>query len=311
MVFDRSNDLPFHQVIGNLRLDDLRYFAAVVQKGNLSTTATYLKVTQSTLSKSLKKIEDTLQTPLLDRSSKQVTLTESGELFYQYAVEILGKYHEVVCQLSQCQPVLTGELAVAVAPWEMELLGYDRFAEFTSRHPHLRVRLLHPSASRRIDGLGIDVLIGILPPITRQVHRVRLRDLTCFFYATPEYLASHPAITCPQDLVHHQCVTKDRVEYHKAGWPYRDSSGKELAINVDASLTYESYDYVIELALRHLGVVLIPEELVQQKKMQGRLVKAVPEDLGLERPIYAMYPHHNVVPQKVVLLIEALKQNGC
>lgn len=287
------------------RLASIQVFAQVVETGSFAKAADRLGLSTSAASRHVAELEGHLQTRLLNRTTRRVSLTESGRAFYERAVQLLGDLAEAEQEASSAAVVPRGTIRLTTAINFGVRHIAPAIAEFMGRHPEVRFDV---SLSDRVVDLveeGFDLAIRIGSPggdnlVARKLGETRL--VPC---ASPDYLAKHGAPKTPEELERHNCLTYEYVSPRHV-WRFRDRSGAERSVRVAGRLHSNNGDLLAEAAAQGAGIVFEPAFIVGPEVRAGRLVPLLQEFVPAPVPIYALYPSRKHLSAKVRGFVEFL-----
>src|SRR5947209_685614 len=227
------------------RLAAIQVFAQVVESGSFAKAADRLGLSTSAASRHVAELEGHLQTRLLNRTTRRVSLTESGRAFYERAVQFLADLGEAEQEASSAAVVPRGTIRLTTSVNFGVRHVAPAIAEFMARHPEVRFDV---SLSDRVVDLveeGLDLAIRIGPPGPDNLVARKLGETRLVPCASPQYLAKHGAPKTPEELEHHNCFT---YEYVSHVWRFRDRSGAERAVRVAGRLHSNNGDLLAEVA---------------------------------------------------------------
>ncbi len=280
------------------RFGAIQVFAQVVESGSFAKASARLGLSTSATSRHVAELEAHLQTRLLNRTTRRVSLTESGRAFYERAVQLLADLDEAEQEAGSAavEPRGTIRLTTSVNFGVRHLAPV--IAEFMARHAEVRFDV---SLSDRIvdlveEGFDLGVRVGAAGAdnlVARKLGETRL--VPC---ASPQYLSAHPAPKTPEELARHNCFTYEYVTPRNV-WRFRDASGGERAVRVAGTLHSNNGDLLAEVAARGTGIVFEPAFIVGPDVRAGRLVPLLQEFTPLPVPIYAVYPSRKHLSAKV------------
>ena len=287
------------------RLAAIRVFAQVVEAGSFARAADRLGLSTSAASRHVAELEGHLQTRLLNRTTRRVSLTESGRAFYERAVQLLADLAEAEQEASSAAVVPRGTIRLTTSINFAVRHVAPAIAEFMGRHPEVRFDV---SLSDRVVDLveeGFDLAIRIGSPggdnlVARKLGETRL--VPC---ASPAYLAKHGAPTTPEELERHNCFTYEHVSPRHV-WRFRDRSGAERAVRVTGRLHSNNGGFLAEVAAQGAGIVFELAFIVGPDVRAGRLVPVLQEFVSAPLPIYALYPSRKHLSAKVRRFVEFL-----
>jgi DNA-binding transcriptional LysR family regulator len=271
-------------------------FAKAVESGSFSAAGVALDMSSQLVGKHVKALEHHLGVQLLQRTTRRQHLTEAGLAFYERVKIILAEVDaaEGVVAISRGTP--RGRLRIN-APVSFGVYALARhLPDYLASHPEVSVEM---SVSNRFVDLideGFDVVfrVGALSDsglIARVLSPYRLR-----LCAAPSYLASHPAINHPGDLLHHECLGFSHTEL-RTQWTFQGPEGL-LQVAVSGKLMTDSGEALLMAARAGMGVLLQPHELVRDDLAEGRLVELLPGFPVPSRPFHLLYaPDRRMTPK--------------
>ncbi|HEY6820404.1 MAG TPA: LysR family transcriptional regulator [Burkholderiales bacterium] len=287
------------------RFAALQVFSQVVEAGSFAKAAERLNLSTSATSRLLAELEAHLQTRLLNRTTRRVSLTESGRAFYERCVQLLADLEEAEQEAARAAVVPRGTIRLTTSVnFGVRHLA-PALAGFTQRHSELRFDV---SLSDRMVDLveeGFDLAIRIGGPGSENLVARKLGETRVVPCASPAYLAARGAPKVPEDLEAHNCFTYEYVTPRNV-WKFRDASGNERAVRVSGNLHSNNGDLLAEAAARGAGVVFEPAFIVGPDVRAGRLVPLLQDFEPAPVPIYAVYPSRKHLSAKVRLFVDYL-----
>ena len=287
------------------RLAAMRVFTQVVESGSFAKAATRLGLSTSAASRQVAELETHLQTRLLNRTTRRVSLTESGAAFFQRTVQLLADLDEAEQEASRAAVVPRGTIRLTAAI----TLGLRHLAPliaaFLERHPGVAFDV---SLSDRIVDLveeGFDLGVRVGASGAESLAARKLGETRLIACAAPGYLAAHGTPQVPEDLERHNCFTYEYVS-PRQHWAFRDPSGRERAVRVKGNLHSNNGELHAEAAARGIGIAFEPDMIVAPYLREGRLVPLLAQFLPPPMPVYALYPSRKHLTAKVRLFVEFL-----
>lgn len=290
------------------RFQTMKAFTRVIDAGGFAAAAREIGVSRSVINKYVNALESELGTQLLRRSTRQVTPTEAGTVFYHRAVAILNDMEEAVAAVTQLQEQPRGNLRIN-APMTFGFLRLSPIiASFMARYPEVRVEVF--LNDRFVDPIeeGFDVTVRIAEPIVSTSLMTReIASLPRVLCASPAYLAAQGEPREPADLRRHRCL---HYGYQATGnqWKLAGPQG-EISVQINCVMWSNNGDALKQVALRDQGIVLLPEFIVGDSIRQGQLCPVLDDYCPPAISLCALYPRHRHQSAKTRLFVEFLAEN--
>ena len=283
----------------------MQVFAQVVETGSFAKAAERLALSTSAASRYVAELEAHLQTRLLHRTTRRVSLTESGRAFYERTVQLLADLAEAEEEASSAVTVPRGTIRLTTSVNFGVRHAAPAIAAFLAEHRDVRFDV---SLSDRIVDLveeGFDLAIRIGAPAADNLVARKLGETRLVPCASPGYLAEHGAPKTPEELAAHDCFTYEYVSPRHL-WRFRDRSGAERTVRVSGRLHSNNGDLLAEAAASGAGIVFEPAFIVGPEVRAGRLVPLLQDFEPPPVPIYALYPSRKHLSAKVRRFVEFL-----
>lgn len=282
---------------------DLRLFAAIADLGGITAAARKLGLTKSLVSRELAALEDRLGTRLVQRTTRKVSLTDSGELLAGYARRVVEEMDNAEAAIEATREAPRGTLKVSAPFSILRFVLIPRLSEFCRAYPDVRLSL---DATMRITNLvdeGIDVAIRIGElPASSLVAR-RLTTTPVVLVAAPSYLAGRRAPIEPGDLVAHD-VLNLAPDAAPAIWTLHSEDGETATAAVTPSVAVHDPGLLIDLIRQGLGVGPVPLLYARDALERGELERVLDTYSRGTTPIHAIYPSRRMLAPKVRAFIE-------
>jgi DNA-binding transcriptional LysR family regulator len=257
---------------------ELRAFAAVAQERSFRRAAARLGVTPSALSHVIRALEERLGARLLHRTTRSVAPTEAGTALLGRLVPAMAEIEHAVSEVSAFSDHPRGRLRVNLPRLAAEVVLLPKLGQFTHLYPDIVLDLVIDDSMTDIVAEGFDAGIRSGTHVQGDMIAVRLTpDLRGAVVASPAYVASRGAPVTPQDLREHRCINyrwaHDGAVYR---WPFK-REGEALEVRVDATITVNDTNVIIESALAGVGFAYMLEDVVAEHIAAGRLVQVLDE----------------------------------
>lgn len=281
-------------------------FIAVVKAGSFAGAALTLGITSSAVSKQIQNLEQDLQVKLLNRTTRNVSPTEEGALYFERAARALEDLKEAEDEINELKLRPRGPLKVSL-PQSLGIKYFgDAIACFAAQYPEveLDVNLDDRLVDVAAEGFDLVVRIGYLKD-TSLIAR-RMADCPLVLCASPEYLRTHGSPQSPADLTKHNALafTGNRGPHE---WRYTNSAGETGQVALQGSFKADSGEILCRAALQHVGLVLLPIFYVAEHLESRRLQHVLPDfATSPKREIYAVFPPNRFQSTRLRLLVDHL-----
>ena len=286
------------------RFQEMQAFVAVAEAGSFVKATEALGMSKAAVSRYVNHLERRLGVRLVHRTTRRLSLSEEGEVFYTRCKQLLGELDESEAEITSRSGQASGQLRIN-APFTFGILHLaGLWGTFKDQHPQVS---LDVTLSDRVvdlveEGYDLAVRIGRLSSSTLISRRLSAtRMVLC---ASPEYLARNGNPRHPSELLNH-VVWAYRHFAPGDEWPFEGPEGA-VTSRIRPVVRTNSGDTCRVGALQHRAIVLQPSFIVGPDLEAGRLVEVMPEYRSIELGIYAVYASRKHVSPKVRLLIDFL-----
>jgi DNA-binding transcriptional LysR family regulator len=284
---------------------ELAFFVQIVKEGTLSGAARELGVTPAAVSKRLARLEEAVGVPLLNRTTRRLSVTDAGELYYANALRILAELADLERLLSQDRAAPKGLLRVN-AP-----LGFGRtyitpiVSNFVKRYPEVEVQLQlsdHP-LSLVDESYDIGIRFGDVPDA--RVIATKIADNRRLVCAAPSYLKQHGVPRVPNDLARFNCIVLRQNDAAYGTWRFTKGRQTET-VKVRGTLSSNDGEVALNWALDGHGLLLRAEWDIAKYLRSGRLQIVLEDYATPPADIHAIYPEKHKLSPKVKVFVEFL-----
>jgi DNA-binding transcriptional LysR family regulator len=285
------------------RFSSMEAFVRVVEAGSFVAAADRLGISTSSLSRLVADLEQHLGTRLLNRTTRRLSLTESGQAYYERCVTLLADLAEAEAMAGQSAAQARGTVRLTCSHSMAEQKVAPAIASFVERNPAVKFELV---VSDRIvdlveEGFDLAIRVGVLGS-DRLVAR-RLGSMRLVLCAAPSYLERHPEPRVPADLAGHSALTYAYSASPRM-WRFTDRAGENHEVRVAGNLHANSGDALRAAALEGMGIINEPDFLLAAALSTGRLVRLLPDYTGAGGDIWAVYPSRRHLSLKVRLFVD-------
>ena len=291
------------------RVSSMLSFVKVVDTGGFTSAARQLNLATSVVTTHVKSLEDRLGVRLLNRTTRSVSLTEAGRVYYERCVQILSEIEDAdeAAQVLQSKP--RGVLRLNTSPGIPRVIA-PSIAEYNSLYPEVAIRLTATGRMLDLVEEGVDLAIwyAAAPDPSLIIRRlVQYRMAVC---ASPEYLAKHGRPEHPSELTKHNCLIFYDATNSKDGreWVFSGPDG-DFPVRISGNLETNS-PIAFRMACVHgQGILIGPTPFLMDDLKSGALVPILDEFMRQQFSIDALYPHREHLPAKVRTFIDLLAKN--
>ncbi|WP_394691559.1 LysR family transcriptional regulator [Hoeflea sp.] len=286
-------------------LNRLAYFAAVIETGSFTRAADRLKVTKGVVSSQITQLEQDVQATLLIRSTRKVSPTEAGQIFYARCTTILSEAEEAFEELSQLTAVPAGTLRLTAPNDYGTAIVTPVVAAFRRQYPTCKVEFqLGESLSDLTNGeLDLAIRVGWLTDSALQARK--LGGFRQLLVGTTDYLSRMPDIAHPDDLQGIDFVSNARMS-DPGRCRFENPQGDEVTIHIKNTLSIDSTPALLEAVKAGAGLAVLPDYLVQDHVLAGTLQTVLPGWTLPDGGIYTVYPPSRFRPAKVTAFVSML-----
>lgn len=284
----------------------LRLFIRVVETGSFSKASTGLGITQPTATKHVAALETRLRARLFHRSTRGVTPTEVGALYYDKCKRIVREIDEADSVATLMQARLTGMLRISTSVAFGRRTLTPLMLRFMKLHPGIQVDLGFEDRHVNLVEQGVDLAIrmGRLADSTLGARFLGLNPWV--LVASRGYLAAHGTPRRPQDLERHAALVYSTVQ-GDARWHFTGADGHTVQVPVQGPLRSNNLSSILAAAREGMGVAVLPWYVAHESVRAGAVVPLLERWSLPQQEIHAVYPSPRLVPAKVTGLVDWLQ----
>ena len=289
-----------------LDLNDVFYFVQVVDRGGFTSAGTTLRLPKSTLSHRIRELEAALGVRLLNRTSRQLSMTAVGAEFYQYAQEMLRTADNAEQAIKQRQAEPSGTIRLTTPIEIAQFALRDLIPNFLRQYP--KVRIAEVSTDRYVDivGEGFDIALrghaGMMPD-SSLVQRVIAR-VPWYIFGGRDYLARNGAPATPEEIRGHSTI--NLLRNGPPIWNLTDTNGTTVAIPIESRYISNNMLTLKEAACRNLGLAALPGYICLPELESGDLQQVLPGWIAQDANISTVMPYRVGIPPAVRALADFL-----
>ena len=288
------------------QLKGISVFVTAVEAGSFSLAATRLHLSRSAVGKTISQLEQRLGARLFQRTTRSLTLTDDGALFYEHCLRALEEIQTAQTLLDSGKQSVRGRLRVSMPSLYGRICIAPLLTEFASQHPSLQLDLLFSDRVSDLieDGLDLVIRNGQLPDSSGLVAR-RIGSHRMIICASPSYLSQRGEPQTVGSLSQHEVIN-----YINAGIPHRwiipEDNGQKLEFVPKSRLLMDELQAIADATLSGFGIALLPGWLIEEELQTGKLVQILRdyrESVYETHAVWLQTPH---LPLKIRLAVDML-----
>ncbi len=289
-------------------LDGIVIFSEVVKYGSFTLAAQHTGHSTSYISKEINKLEERLGVRLMNRTTRSLSITAEGELYYQQCQHIIGEASQTELALSGQQLAPTGTLRISCPTSLNTRFMQTIFSDFMTLYPKVNLEL--DLSNRKVDMVseGFDVII-------RATNQLEDSSLICkrifqshtITLASPAYLEKYGTPQTPEELKNHHCITYSYLKQPKL-WAYKNQYGKDIQVEVSSRVLTNSSELELSFCKAGHGITRLPEFILQDEMSSGHVVALFPNFQETIVDVFLIYPSRKHMASKVRSFIDFVSE---
>lgn len=286
-------------------LTRMRAFIDVVEAEGFSAAARKIGRSKALLSKYVRELEDELGALLLNRTTRQFSLTEAGHTYYQRASEIVREVDSLAEAVRQSSGDVRGRIKLSAARTFADAPIGQSLVDFARQHPDIVLDIHLDDRFVDLVEEGFDLAVRISRLENSSLIARRLAPFSVRLCASPELIAKHGAPTRPQDLANLPCIV-DTNGRSLANWRFKGEGEESISVAVSGPIEVNSPIVARAAALSGLGFAMLPDFIAAPDLASGKLVTALDDRILAGTGIFAVSPHRRYLPAKVRVFVDFL-----
>lgn len=281
------------------KFDRITTFISVVEENGFAAAARKTGVSTAAISRQIAALERELGVQLLHRTTRQISLTDIGEEYYQQCKKVLSELRDAETAIAASRNEATGALHIMANRYFAITHILPKLPEFTQLNPHLQIHFQLAERFPNLEKESIDILFGVSIEGSAELIRRRVTTTQYVLCAAPNYLKKHGTPKSPADLIKHHYITHsirkpDNVIF------FKDS--KEIHVNPTLWLN-DSYA-MRECALQGMGIVNLHDYMVADALQDGKLIEILREYQEPKKNVYLYYRQSRYLQPKIRRFID-------
>lgn len=275
-------------------------FVSVAETQSFTAASKKLAISTAQVSRQISQLEKRLNTKLFYRTTRKVSLTEEGQIYYQHCRQALNGLEEAERAISYLHDTPQGKIKMTAPVTYGEQYIVPIVLDYMQQYPQLEIScdLTNQQVDLVQDGYDLAIRLGHLKDSSLMAKRLGSRSQ--FVCASPDYIEKHGEPTSLVDLSNHNCLVGN-----SAHWRFVENN-KPTAIKVQGNLITGTGYGLLNAAIRGMGIIQLPGYYVDEAVDAGKLVVLLQEFQEPSEGIWALYPHNRQLSPKIRLLVDML-----
>ncbi|MFN4272576.1 MAG: LysR family transcriptional regulator [Aliihoeflea sp.] len=286
-------------------LTRMRAFIAVVEAEGFSAAARKIGRSKALLSKYVRELEDELGALLLNRTTRQFSLTEAGHTYYKRASEIVREVDSLADTVRESSGDVKGRIKLTAPRTLADAEIGQSLIDFAVEYPDISLDIHLDDRFVDLVEEGFDMAIRITRMEDSSLIARRLCDFSITFCASPAYLERYGAPKSPEELTKLPCIIDTNGRWY-SNWPFQRANGEMFNIPVSGPIEVNSPLATRAAAISGLGIAPLPDFIAADALRDGRLVSVLEDWVPKGGGVFAVYPHRRYLPAKVRVLVDFL-----
>ncbi|BCQ67619.1 LysR family transcriptional regulator [Pseudomonas sp. Eqa60] len=289
------------------QLHRVQTFLAVVDFGSYTRAAQYLGISKAMASLHIKALEQALASTLLIRTTRQVTLTETGQALYDEFKGIVANIDTAFDNVLHGRDRVSGKLRISSTAEYAETFVLPILPLFTARYPEVRLSYHFNSSLNDLVAEKLDLVIRLGHLADSGFKGRQLADYAIVLVASPTLLKDRQ-VTQPEELDAWPWIGNSNLG-GPPGWTFSHPRRGEVEVKVSPGHESNSATAIRAMALAGLGLAVLPEWMVLDDLGNGRLVRVLPEYRLATQPVHVLFPNSAHLPRKSRVFIDFLAEH--
>jgi DNA-binding transcriptional LysR family regulator len=288
-------------------LTRMRAFIDVVEAEGFSAAGRKIGRSKALLSKYVRELEDDLGALLLNRTTRQFSLTEAGHTYYRRASELVKEIDSLAEVVRESSGDARGRIKLSASRTFADSFLGQGLIDFAVEHPEITLEISLDDRFVDLVEEGFDLAIRITKLEDSSLIARRLAPMGIKICASPALVERYGEPQHPQDLAKMPCVIDTNSRW-RTNWPFVDQNGEPMSVAVPSRMEVNSPLATRAAAVSGLGFATLPDFVALPELQSGRLVSVLEGWTRSDAGIFAVYPHRRYLPAKIRVLVDYLAQ---
>lgn len=290
------------------RLQSMRVFAKVVEQGSFARAGQALDISNAVVTRHVADLEEHLGTRLLNRTTRKLSLTETGQAYLERVLQILQEIEDAEAIASSQSKTPSGTLRI----YSHLGFGQNQLAQllpaYAKRNPDVTLDVT--LSDRTVDLVEGRFDVGIFIDFQKFDGSMIARQLgisEVLLCASPQYVSKHGVLRALDEIPRHACLnfSYEQVRHH---WPVKDTNGDIANIPINSKLISNNGDLLRHCAVAGMGIVIRPSFAIGDDLAAKRLVRLLPEQKLGDLSVVMVYPSRRLLSAKVRSFVDFMTE---
>lgn len=287
------------------KFDAVQSLLCVIEQGSFSAAARLKKLSTPAISRQIAQLEAALGVKLLHRTTRQISLTEAGQLYLAHCRQAISALAEAENALTASQQTVTGKLKVLCNRYFANHYILPRLPDFLATHSQLKLAFDLAERMPDLASEDIDIIFGVTMPGKQDYICRGITTTRYILCASPAYLHQYGIPNRIHDLYQHRYITHamrepdDVIQFNQ-----------QRRIEIESYLTFNDSAAMLTSAIEGLGIVYLHDYVVKDVLAKGLLVELLPEDSLANQTVYLYWQKERYLQPKIRAFVDYFVENG-
>ena len=268
------------------RLEAMNVFVTIVERGSLSAAAEHLELSRTKVTRYLGELEGWMDTRLLHRTTRSLSLTNAGKETLEIARELLALEESLSGIRNQNRQQLKGQLRITASYSIVDSFLIDAISRFIDQWPEVSIDIISTDETVNLVASRIDLALRITNELTPNIVARQLGECCSVICVSPQYLQNKGTPLDAQDLAHHNCLSFSY--FGRTTWTFDGPNGPE-SVPIKGSISANTPEVLLSATLKGNGISLQPFPMVETLLRDGQLIQLLPEWNPKTLGVHAIY----------------------
>ncbi len=282
----------------------MQVFIQVADSGSFSEAGRRLGISQPSVSRQVSALEASLGVRLLQRTTRRLSLTEAGEIYYRQSRQIQRDIIEAGNSIAAFKQTPSGLLKIGAPIGWTEIKIAPYLSEFMAIYPDIELDIQCTDEVQDIVEDRLDLVLRVGPLQDSSYVAQPFGKIELVLCASGQYFEQHIKPDTPSDVIKHNCIMFN----HNNQWSFKNNKTEQL-VHVQGRVNTHMVSIMISMTLQHMGIMLIPVQLIREQLASGELVEIF-EDYTISytqlnnMEVFVLYSNRRHLPAKVKAFVD-------